>query len=740
VKFKTKINTISLPVEGMMCASCVLRVEKTLKKIDGISEVNVNLATEKATITFDNSKASLEQIAGKIEDAGYKLIVPVEGEDENALPEKSADALRKLKRDFIFSLALSAPVMAVSMASMSESFMSAFPLSMRAVNIFLFIAASIVMVFPGRRFFTAAYKNLLHLSTDMNTLVAVGTGAAYLYSSAAVLFPHAFHGMGGDVYFDTSVTIITLILLGKFIEARAKNRTGDAIKKLIGLQPLTALVIKEGAETEMPIEKITAGDVIIVKPGGKIPVDGIIVKGNTSVDESMISGESMPVEKRINDKVIGGTINRNGSIEFTATAVGKDTVIAHIIKLVEDAQGSKAPIQALADKVASVFVPTVIAISLITFAAWYLAAGEPFSSALIKFIAVLIIACPCALGLATPTAIMVGTGRGAGIGVLIKNALSLELAHRINVIIFDKTGTITNGKPEVTDVICLNGYKEDDLIKLAVTIESKSEHPIGEAIVEFGAVNGVKPVESAKFNSVTGMGISAEVFGSPVVAGNRVMMEKSGVETGSFEGIAENFAAEGKTPVFIAVSGSPVGIIAVADSIKQNARQGVEELKKNGIEVFMITGDNKKTAEAIAAKAGIEKVIAEVMPADKAEYVKKLQGEKKIVAMVGDGINDAPALAQADVGIAIGTGTDVAIETADITLVSGDLTSVVKAVRLSKRTINTIKQNLFWAFVYNVIGIPVAALGILNPMFAAAAMALSSVSVISNSLRLRNFK
>jgi len=737
-----KINIVSLPVEGMTCASCVARVEKTLKKVEGVAEVNVNLATEKATITFDAGKTTLENLSKIIDDAGYKLVLPVEKENVEENIPLGSTAYKKLRNEFLISLLFSLPVMAISMLYMSESFMSVSPVSMDTINMLLFFASLVVMVFSGKRFFVSTYKNLLHFAADMNTLVAVGTGTAFLYSSIAVFYPQLLginHSMG-HIYFDTATTIITLILLGKLLEARAKSRTGDAIKKLIGLQPKTASILKDGIETEVTLDKIVAGDIIIVRPGGKIPVDGVITNGATTIDESMITGESIPVEKNIDDKVIGGTINKNGSVEFRATAVGKDTVIAHIVKLVEEAQGSKAPIQAMADKVASVFVPAVIVIAVITFIAWFLFMGNTFPAAMIKFISVLIIACPCALGLATPTAIMVGTGRGAAIGVLIKNAVSLELAYKIDTIVLDKTGTITKGKPEVTNVICFNGYNEDDFIKLAASIEAKSEHPIAQAITEYGLKKGSKLIEVKNFNSLTGMGIIAEVYGAPAVAGNAAIMKQHEVNIDKYESLIENLADEGKTPVFVAVNGVPAGIIAISDTLKEETPKGIEELKLLGLSVYMITGDNERTANAVAKQAGIENVIAGVMPQGKAEFIKKLQSENKKVAMVGDGINDAPALAQADIGIAIGSGTDVAIETADIILVSGELPAVVKAVKLSKRTIGTIKQNLFWAFVYNVIGIPIAALGILNPMFAAAAMAMSSVSVISNSLRLRNFK
>jgi len=741
----SKITTVSLPVEGMTCASCSARVERTLNRTQGIRQANVNLATEKATFEFDASEVSLEEIAAKIDDAGYKLIITRNNEDQASEPAESSaqqEYYKTLKREFVFSLCFAAPVMLGSMLSMSHVFMAASPLSMVQINKLLLIASVFVMFVPGKRFFVSAYKSAKHFSADMNTLVAVGTGTAFIYSMLVVLFPElpGINSGNGHVYFDTASTIITLILMGKLLEARAKNRTSDSIKKLLGLQPKTAIVIKDGKETEVQLDLLQIGDTILVRPGEKIPVDGIITKGNASVDESMISGESLPVEKKPGDKAIGGTICKNGSMEFTANAVGKDTVIARIVKLVEDAQGSKAPVQALADKVASVFVPAVIAIAVVTFVAWYFFANNSFAEAMIKFIAVLIIACPCALGLATPTAIMVGTGRGASLGILIKNAVSLEIAHKVNAIVFDKTGTITTGKPKVTDIIALNEYQEEKIISFAAALERNSEHPLAQSIVEYANDKGIKYAEADKFFSHTGAGITATTENTAVAVGNEVLMKMFSVNTEPHTDIINTLSDEGKTPVFLALNGKLAGIIAIADTIKPEAKETVAGLTKAGIDVYLITGDNQRTANAIGKQAGIKNVIAGVMPDNKAGYVEKLQKQGKTVAMVGDGINDAPALAKADVGIAIGSGTDIAIETSDITLVNSNLNSIITAINLSSGTIGTIRQNLFWAFVYNTIGIPVAALGILNPVFAAAAMALSSVSVVSNSLRLKNFK
>jgi Cu+-exporting ATPase len=556
------------------------------------------------------------------------------------------------------------------------------------------------------------------------------------------LFPKllSLPSSSGHIYFDTATTIIALILMGRLLEARAKDKTSSAIKKLMGLQPKNARVVRNGKETDVPLSDLQKNDIIIVRPGEKIPVDGIITEGSTSIDESMITGESIPVDKKVDDKIIGGTINKNGSITFKATAIGKDTVISQIIKMVEQAQGSKAPIQSLADKIASVFVPTVISIALITFLIWYFAAGAVFTYAMINFIAVLVIACPCALGLATPTAIMVGTGVGASNGILIKNAESLEGAHKIESVVLDKTGTITEGKPSVTDVIKLNGYDEQKLVQLTASIENKSEHPLGMAIVDYAKGKNISLSIVEGFNSLTGLGLTAVVDGQAVAIGNLTMMKEYSVNTEQAKEVSSRLASEGKTPIFVSINGELSGIIAVADTIKSTSKEAILKLKKMGIEVVMITGDNQRTADAIAQEAGVDKVIAGVMPQDKANHVKLMQAEGKFVAMVGDGINDSPALAQANVGIAIGTGSDIAIESSDITLIKGDLNGVVHAIKLSNKTLRTIKQNLFWAFIYNVIGIPVAALGFLNPIYAAAAMAFSSVSVVSNSLLLRRTK
>ncbi|HTR81257.1 MAG TPA: heavy metal translocating P-type ATPase [Bacteroidota bacterium] len=733
--------TISLPVEGMTCASCVLRVEKALKKVEGVAEANVNLATEKVSLTFDETKASLTALSSAVEDAGYKLLLPEKKENapdaEDSHQQRAYDQLRK---EFIFSVVIAVPVMAVSMVRMASWFTRWSPLSTDEINKLLLLAATPVMFVSGKRFFISAWQVGKHFSADMNTLVAVGTGVAYCYSALAVLFPQWIgNGSAGDVYFDTAVMIITLILLGRLLEARAKWRASDAIKKLMGLQPKTAKVIRNGAEVKITIEELAVGDIVRVTPGGKIPVDGIITRGFTTVDESMVTGESFPVEKTVGQKVIGATINKNGSIDFRTTAIGKETVIAQIIKLVEDAQGSKAPIQSLADSIASVFVPIVIGIALITFLLWYFVAGSGFSAAMINFIAVMIIACPCALGLATPTAIIVGTGRGASLGVLIRNAQALERVHNVTTIVFDKTGTITEGKLFVTDVVVFGGSDKRRIVAQSASLESRSEHPLGRAVVEYARAEKIPLLERVdSFENFEGRGVAGMVDDTTVLAGNLNFIEKYSIDTGVAHASLKTMAAEGKTPILVAVDGKLAGAFFVADKLKHGVKETVNRLSKIGINAVMMTGDHELVATAISRAAGIGQFFAGVLPEEKAGKIKELQNGGKIVAMVGDGINDAPALAQADVGVAMGSGTDVAMEAADITLMKPEINGVSEAIELSRQTVLTIKQNLFWAFFYNVIGIPLAALGMLNPVIAAGAMALSSVSVVSNSLRLRN--
>lgn len=737
------VKTISLPVEGMTCASCVARVEKALTKIEGVEEVNVNLATEKVTLTYTGGETAIPKFAEAIEDAGYKLLFPSKNSDETGLVEyeqnKHSD---KLKRDVILSSSLAIPLMIISMISMTEWFMNVSPLKMEEINYLLFIFTTIIIFGPGKRFFIQALKILKHFSSDMNTLVAVGTGTAYLYSSIAIFFPQVLGIMDVDnhIYFDTAGTIITLILLGRLLEARAKDRTSSAIKKLMGLNPKIATVVRNGVQKEILLKDVTVDDIIVVRPGEKIPVDGIITIGDSSIDESMVTGESIAVDKTSGNIVIGGTINQTGSFQFRATAVGEKTLISGIVRLVEEAQGSKAPIQSLADKIASVFVPVVISLSLITFFYWYLIGDYSFTASMLNFIAVLVIACPCALGLATPTAIMVGTGLGASKGVLIKNAMSLEKLEKINTIVFDKTGTLTYGRPEVTSVVALDGFDEDTLLKITSSVEYNSEHPIAKAIVKYAELRQIQIEKIKSFKSFTGFGVKAQTESAEIVIGNKPFLNDNNIPTDVPANLREDFSLGNKTYVYIGVNGNLKGIIGLSDKLKAEAKTVVKDLSDEGITSYLLSGDNKITAHAIASEAGIKEVMSEVLPNQKEQLIKDLQSKGYLVAMVGDGINDSPALARADVGIALGTGTEIATESADIILISGDLSGIKKAFRLSQKTIGTIKQNLFWAFIYNVIGIPIAAAGLLNPMFAAFAMALSSVSVVSNSLRLKKAK
>jgi Cu+-exporting ATPase len=736
---------ITVSIGGMTCAACVSRVEKGLRALEGVSAAQVNLATEKATLSYRPEKVGKIEIRKTIEDLGYE----VRGFEEEISADREAKArrleVRVQKRKFFISAVLSA---AIFFGSMPEWF-PWWPAPLQN-HFFLFLLTTPVQFWAGWQFYRGFWLALKHRTSDMNTLIAVGTSAAYSYSTVVTLYPQAFHGSGlpTGVYFDTSAMIITLVLLGKLLEAMAKGQTSSAIRRLMGLQARTARVIRNGDELDIPVDEVRKGDWVIIRPGEKIAVDGIVREGSSAVDESMLTGESIPVEKRPGDPVMGGTINKTGSFRFEATKVGKETALAQIIRLVEEAQGSKAPIQRLADRVASVFVPAVISIALITFAVWMVFGPQPaFTLALLNFVAVLIIACPCALGLATPTAIMVGTGRGAENGILIKGGESLENIHRVNTILFDKTGTLTHGKPTVTDLIAGKGFDEDQVLTWAASAEKGSEHPLGEAIVRAAEERGLEPGTAEGFEALPGLGIKARVEGETILLGNLRLMEEKGINLNGLEAKMEHLANEGKTPMVVARNRSAAGIVAVADTLKPNSREAVEALQKMGLEVYLVTGDNERTGKAVAAQLGIKKVLAEVLPWEKGKQVKNLQEEGKIVAMVGDGINDAPALAQADVGIAIGTGTDVAMESSDITLITGDLRAVAAAIQLGRRTIRTIRQNLFWAFFYNVLGIPIAA-GILypfwgillNPMIASAAMAMSSVSVVSNSLRLRRFR
>ena len=743
-----KAKKISAPVEGMTCASCVARVEKAISKVEGIKNVTVNFASEKASFEYNPKEVDLKEIEKIVEDAGYTInltdINPEGKKPDNTknYEEQHSDYEKRLKKDFIFALVLTIPIVIISMGISFVKFREIIPLSIDQFNKILLVLTIPVIFIPGKRFFEIFWNNLKHFSADMNSLVAVGTGAAFLFSLIITLFPSLILKPGDQphVYFDTAVVIITLILMGRWLESKAKSKANTAIKKLMGLKPKTALVKRAQKEIEIKIDELQKGDIVIIKPGGKIPADGKIVSGSSVLDESMITGESRPIEKKSGDHVIGGTINKTGSFEFEITEIGDNSVLGQIIKMVEEAQGSKAPIQNLADKVASIFVPAVIGAAILTFMLWMIFGGSNVvNSAVINFVAVLIIACPCALGLATPTALMVGTGKGAQLGILIKNGSSLELAHKIKTVIFDKTGTITEGEPAVTEIFT-NDISEIELLLLTASAEKKSEHPIAESILKYAKNKEIDLIEPESFSSITGQGITAVIDGKSIVIGNKKLMDDYSTNAEIFKNEIIQLSQSGKTIVYINIDGKLKGLIGIEDPIKIDSEEAIKELKEMGIKTIMITGDNYSTAKSIATRIGIDLFEAEVMPDNKANAIKKYQENNQIVAMVGDGINDAPALAQSDVGIAIGSGTDIAMETGSIVLISGNLSGVVGAIRLSKRTITIIKQNLFWAFIYNTIGIPLAALGMLNPMFAAFAMSLSSVSVVSNSLRLKNFK
>ncbi|APC81726.1 TPA: heavy metal translocating P-type ATPase [Clostridium botulinum] len=737
---------MNLKIEGMTCAACAKAVERVSRKLEGVIEANVNIATEKLDITFDKSKVSINDIKRAIEKAGYKAL-----EEKNIEEEKNGkeDAIKSLWRRFIISLVFAVPLLTISMGSMMGLKLPKIinpmynPLNFGLIQLILVIPIILV----GNKFFRVGFKSLVKGSPNMDSLISIGTSAAVVYGIFAIFQiskgnMHYAH----DLYFESGATILTLITLGKYLESVSKGKTSEAIKKLMALAPKNATIIRENKEIIIPIEEVKINDIVLVKPGEKLPVDGEIIEGSTAIDESMLTGESLPVEKHIGDIAVAGSINKHGLIKYKATKVGKDTTLAQIIKLVEEAQGSKAPIARLADKISAYFVPTVIALAIISSLAWYVS-GKSLIFSLTIFISVLVIACPCALGLATPTAIMVGTGKGAENGVLIKSGGALETAHKVQSIIFDKTGTITEGKPKVTDILVSEGVDEKYLLQVAATAEKGSEHPLGEAIVKKAEEENLELFQGKDFRAIPGKGIEVIIEDKKVLLGNLRLMEEYEVEIKDFMDKSHKLSKEGKTPMFIAIENKIKGIIAVADTLKENSKKAIEKLHNMGVEVVMITGDNKNTAEAIGKQVGIDKIFAEVLPSDKANWVKKLQQEGKIVAMVGDGINDAPALAQADIGIAIGSGTDVAIESADIVLIKSDLMDVPTALKLSRATIKNIKENLFWAFGYNTLGIPVA-MGVLyifggpllNPMIAAAAMSFSSVSVLLNALRLRRFK
>jgi len=797
---------ITLPITGMTCANCVSTVERSLKKVNGVTQAVVNLSNERATVEFDPSLASLPAMITRVKNAGYnvaeaeaelqinslgddndvrrveKALLALEGVESAAvnlitgkaiiryiptiisqkeirvavkaagfealeLGANSEDAEARARQHeidqqrhlLLVGLLFTVPLFLLSMAND----LGIIPMSISHapwMNWVMLTLATPVQFYVGWQYYNGAYKSLRNGSANMDVLVALGSTAAYLYS-----LPVTFGLFRGHVYFETAAVIITLIKLGKFLEARAKGKTSEAIKKLMGLHAKQALVVRDGREITLPVEDVVVGDVVVVKPGEKIPVDGVVLEGNTSVDESMLTGESIPVEKSAGSSVIGATMNRLGSIRFEATRVGRETALSQIIRLVEEAQGSKAPIQKFVDKISAVFVPAVIGIALLTFAGWMLF-GPPlsvnsdvneFTRALIKMVAVLVIACPCAMGLATPTAVMVGTGKGAETGILLKSSEALERAGHVRVVVLDKTGTITRGQPTMTDITAVNGWKEDDLLRLAASVEKASEHPLGEAIVAAAGEREIMVQPIARFEAKAGHGVTAEVEGRMVSIGNSKMMQEAAVSILQYVSQIEDLQAGGKTAMLVAVDGLLAGIIAVADTIKEGSADAVRSLQEMGLEVVMLTGDNRQTAKAIGRQAGVDYVVAEVLPGEKSARVKELQQSGKIVAMVGDGINDAPALAQADVGIAIGTGTDVAIASAPVVLISGDLRGVPRAIQLSRKTLKTIRQNLFWAFIYNIILIPAAALGFMSPILAAAAMAMSSVFVVTNSLRLR---
>jgi Cu+-exporting ATPase len=748
--YGARVERVTLPVRGMSCASCVEKVQKALNGVPGVTRADVNFATEKATVEYVLGEATVKDMARAVRDAGYEILEVEEGEDVVERERAAREAeFRQLRRKFFTGVALIIPVfLLVFWDKIGLSHILAF--SNQANFLMQFIIQTPIQFWVGWQFYRGAWAAAKHKTSDMNTLIAVGTSAAYLYSVTATFFPSFFaaQGLAAHVYFDTAGAIVVLILLGRLLEARAKGQTSEAIKKLIGLQPKQATVVRDGQEMAIPVEDVQIGDTVIVRPGEKIPVDGAVLEGHSAVDESMVTGESIPVEKGEGDEVIGATINKTGSFKFKATKVGKETMLAQIIRMVEEAQGSKPPIARMADIIASYFVPAVIGIAIVTFGIWFFFGPEPaLTYAVLNFVSVMIIACPCALGLATPTSIMVGTGKGAENGVLIRGGEALETAHKLNAIVLDKTGTITRGEPSVTDIVEANGVKAQEILRLAASAERGSEHPLGEAILQRAKADGVGLQDPTDFIAIPGHGIEAAIGGQKVLMGNIKLMKERTIPLDGMEGKAEALSREGKTPMFVAVDGRAAGIIAVADTLKEDSKEALDALHQLDLEVIMLTGDNKRTANAIAKQIGVDRVLAEVLPEVKANEIKRLQAEGKRVGMVGDGINDAPALAQADVGIAIGTGTDVAMESADITLISGDLKGVVTAIALSKATIRNIKQNLFWAFAYNTILIPVAAgilfpfFGILlSPIFAAAAMGLSSVTVVSNALRLRRFK
>ncbi|MES1051917.1 copper-translocating P-type ATPase [Bacillus thuringiensis] len=746
-QFKEKVESLGygivsdkaeFTVSGMTCAACANRVEKRLNKLDGVNKATVNFALESATVDFNHDEVNVNEMKSAITKLGYKL--EVKPDDQDASTDHRLQEIERQKKKFIISFILSFPLLWAMVSHFS--FTSFIYLPDMLMNPWVQLAlATPVQFIIGGQFYVGAYKALRNKSANMDVLVALGTSAAYFYSVYLSIQSIGSSEHMTDLYFETSAVLITLIILGKLFEAKAKGRSSEAIKKLMGLQAKTATVVRGGTEIKILIEEVVAGDIVYVKPGEKIPVDGEIVEGKSAIDESMLTGESIPVDKSIGDVVIGSTINKNGFLKVKATKVGRDTALAQIIKVVEEAQGSKAPIQRVADQISGIFVPVVVVIAIITFAVWmiFVTPGD-FGGALEKMIAVLVIACPCALGLATPTSIMAGSGRSAEYGILFKGGEHLEATHRLDTVILDKTGTVTNGKPVLTDVIVADGFHKAEILRLVGAAEKNSEHPLAEAIVEGIKEKKIDIPSSETFEAIPGFGIESVVEGKQLLIGTRRLMKKFDINIEEVSKSMEALEREGKTAMLIAINKEYAGIVAVADTVKDTSKAAIARLKKMGLDVVMITGDNTQTAQAIAGQVGIDHVIAEVLPEGKAEEVKKLQAQGKKVAMVGDGINDAPALATANIGMAIGTGTDVAMEAADITLIRGDLNSIADAIFMSKMTIRNIKQNLFWALAYNALGIPIAALGFLAPWVAGAAMAFSSVSVVLNALRLQRVK
>ncbi|ALS02631.1 ATPase [Enterococcus silesiacus] len=747
----SNVQQRTFDIDGMTCASCAQTIEKATGKLNGVAKASVNLATEKMVVDFDPSVLNVSDITKAVADAGYGAVEQIDSADTvDKDREKKQKHIKDMWQRFWMSAVFTVPLLYVAMGHMVGLPLPALVDPMMHPETFAMVqlVLTIPVLYLGRSFFTVGFKALFKGHPNMDSLVALGTSAAVAYSlyGTAMIF-------AGDpqftmaLYYESAGVILTLITLGKYFEAVSKGKTSEAIKKLMGLAPKNARVFRNGQEMEIPVDSVQLDDTIIVRPGEKIPVDGVVIEGSSAIDESMLTGESMPVEKKVGDNVIGASINKNGSFRFKATKVGKDTALSQIIKLVEDAQGSKAPIAKMADKISGVFVPIVMVLSVLAGLAWYFLGQESWVFALTITISVLVIACPCALGLATPTAIMVGTGKGAENGVLIKSGDALETTHKIQTIVFDKTGTITEGKPKVTDIVTANGMEQNELLRLAASAEKGSEHPLGEAIVNGAEEKNLAFAQTEEFAAIPGHGIEVTIEGSRLLLGNKKLMDDRNISLGNLGFTSDQLAEQGKTPMYIAKDDVIAGIIAVADTIKPNSIPAIKKLHQMGIEVAMITGDNKRTAQAIAKQVGIDRVLSEVLPEDKANEVMKLQKEGKKVAMVGDGINDAPALAQADIGIAIGSGTDVAMESADIVLMRSDLMDVPTAVELSKATIKNIKENLFWAFAYNTLGIPVA-MGVLylfggpllNPMIAGAAMSFSSVSVLLNALRLKGFK